>query len=277
MSQAPWRQATLPDHVSPALMAAYQYERRESRQNTQESDKRFLHQPGAVAALLVGVVTYSVCRWSLELSTVFQWITTISMVVLTIVVGALLIARDPAVLSRCPKCKEDLTPDSPEPESSWLCVNCDFDHFQHWRKTRIGPDPRAQGLKGKKGEKAEAYARANLAKEYNAHKKWFLAHSLLEEAIGLHADEPHFWNELGFSQVCLGKNREALRSCDTAISLDPDEAKFHNSRGRVLFELGRLDEAMSSVDKALRIDPSYAQARRAKMVLQSAMSPKRRY
>lgn len=81
--------------------------------------------------------------------------------------------------------------------------------------------------------------------------------SLIQRSISL-SPRPSgaMYNDLGYAQQMIGKNREALISFEQAIQVQPDFADAYTNRGAILRRLGADQEAILCYREALRLTPN---------------------
>lgn len=69
-----------------------------------------------------------------------------------------------------------------------------------------------------------------------------------------------YYNNRGYSKLCLGQYKEALPDLDKAIELNPQMAFSYNNKGYALFKLDKPEEGLALVEKSLLINNKNAYA-----------------
>lgn len=87
-----------------------------------------------------------------------------------------------------------------------------------------------------------------------------LEHSLSDyaKAIALTPDEPHGYNNRGFTLLKLNEIDQAIADFDFALKLDPDAAYLLSNRGEAYLRKGELDKAISDTTRAIELNPEDA-------------------
>ncbi len=87
-----------------------------------------------------------------------------------------------------------------------------------------------------------------------------LEHSLSDyaKAIVLTPDEPHGYNNRGFTLLKLNEIDQAIADFDFALKLDPDAAYLFGNRGEAYLRKGELDKAISDTTRAIELNPGDA-------------------
>ncbi len=75
-----------------------------------------------------------------------------------------------------------------------------------------------------------------------------------EKALKLSPNDPHIWNNFGYSCFCAGRTDRALAAFDRAIELNPEYKHAWYNKGYSLHGVDRLEEAVKCYRKALAID-----------------------
>ncbi len=81
-----------------------------------------------------------------------------------------------------------------------------------------------------------------------------------EKALTLRPDYPEAENNLGEALTRLGRPTEAMTHLTRALALQPRYAEAHNNRGAALMALGRANEGRAAFAEAVRLKPTYAVA-----------------
>ena len=81
-----------------------------------------------------------------------------------------------------------------------------------------------------------------------------------DEVLRLKPNLAEPWLGRGHVLNRLGRNTEAIESCERAIAAKPDFAQAHLLRAKLLTELRRYDDALAGVDKLLVRAPGFTEA-----------------
>jgi len=99
-----------------------------------------------------------------------------------------------------------------------------------------------------------AMAHFNLAGVYVKREDFAAAAEEYKRAIAIEPDYSA-WNNLGNSQLRLGRLEEALNSYTESIRLEPRQPSAYFNKGIALAQLGRRTEAIEAVRQALALSP----------------------
>src|SRR5262245_47551345 len=102
---------------------------------------------------------------------------------------------------------------------------------------------------------AEADAREELARSYQANGLPDLAEATWAQLLAFDPQRPRAWYLRGVAQAELGDLEGACASEARAAELAPDSALPRWRRGLWLLDLGRLTEARAELDRACTLDP----------------------
>ena len=72
--------------------------------------------------------------------------------------------------------------------------------------------------------------------------------------------DPMGWNSHAACLIALGRNLEAIHSCNIALEIDPDHKVTHYNKGLALEGSGKLKEAVEGYAQACRIDSEYIES-----------------
>lgn len=76
------------------------------------------------------------------------------------------------------------------------------------------------------------------------------------------ANNSHVWayNNLGLSNIELGRRQEAYTALVKAVELRPDSAKIHNNLANLYMLIYRLSDAVKHYQRAIELDPKFVDA-----------------
>ncbi len=117
-------------------------------------------------------------------------------------------------------------------------------------------DPSPPALEQRRQSPAEASARSAYDRGMRARaaKDWGAAATAFQQAVGLRADFPEAWNELGYARRNQGRYPESLAAYDRALRLRPDFPEALEYLGEAYVKMGRLDEARRVLDRLRPLD-----------------------
>ncbi|MGD1275633.1 MAG: tetratricopeptide repeat protein [Tepidisphaeraceae bacterium] len=88
----------------------------------------------------------------------------------------------------------------------------------------------------------------------------FEAEAIYRQILAGEPAQPQALHGLGVVLFGLGQKDAALRLIDQAIGLKADEASYHYNRGMVLANLARAEEAIAALRRALALQPDFSPA-----------------
>jgi Tfp pilus assembly protein PilF len=103
-------------------------------------------------------------------------------------------------------------------------------------------------------------AMVSLASIYHSKKRNELAKMVLENARQIDPEDPTVWNKLGFVEIALGDQPQALEDFKKAASLRPDYAEGHLNYGAMLNEAEDFPGAVKELELAVQSAPENAAA-----------------
>jgi tetratricopeptide (TPR) repeat protein len=133
---------------------------------------------------------------------------------------------------------------------------------------------RALGQVGRLDEAADAFAqvlrmwprdldgRAGLADVRLQQRRYDEAIAIYREVIGLDANNPAAYTNLGIALVGLDREGDAVPVFTKAVELEPDDPALRRNLGNALAAVGRLDEAFEQYTRALSLSPADARLHR---------------
>ena len=113
-----------------------------------------------------------------------------------------------------------------------------------------------------------AEAEYNKGLEAKSAKRFPEAIASFRRAVGIRADFPEAWNELGFALRQTGQFPEALKAYDQALRLRPNYPEALEYLGEAYVKLGRLEDARAILVRLSSLDP--ARARELQEAIQTA-------
>ena len=84
--------------------------------------------------------------------------------------------------------------------------------------------------------------------------------ALLDETLGIHADDAALWSLRGAALEALDRPGDALASHERALALDPQRAADRFHAGRLMLRLGRTAQALAALEAVCAASPQSAEA-----------------
>ena len=109
-------------------------------------------------------------------------------------------------------------------------------------------------------QRRQSPAQANAETEYNrgvrarVAKDWPTAVAAFQKAVGLRADFPEAWNELGYALRHQGRYPESVSAYDRALKLRPDFPEALEYLGEAYVKMGRVEDARRILERLRPLD-----------------------
>ena len=117
-------------------------------------------------------------------------------------------------------------------------------------------DPSSPAVEQRRQSPAEASADSEYDRGVRARvvKDWATAADAFGRAVGLRAEFPEAWNELGYAFRNQGRYPESLVAYDRALQLRPNFPEALEYLGEAYVKMGRLDDARRVLDRLRPLD-----------------------